>query len=139
MSSEKKEFPPALLIIDSSKVFTLDAPVIKIGRSEANDLILTSVHVSRKHAEIRFNKGKFEISDLGSKAGTFVNGEKIDRRILSKGDVITLANIHLVFGEEDIPTDDAPSKYVRPQQEKQPYRETNTLPYIVEDDNEIDV
>ena len=130
MSSENKDIPPALLIIDSSKVFPLDAPLIKIGRSEENDLILTSIHVSRLHAEIRFIKGKFEIIDLGSKGGTLVNGEIIKRKTLSKGDVITLADTHLVFGKDDFSPDETPLQYKRPELGKRPYRETNTLPYI---------
>jgi len=131
--SEDSKFPAALPIIDSSKVFSLDGPVTKIGRSDVNDLILTSIHVSRKHAEIRFNKGKFEIHDLGSKSGTWVNGEIIKSKALSKGDVITLADTHLVFGEDDFPEAETPSQYERPDQGRQPYRETNTLPYITDD------
>jgi len=117
-----------------SKVFSLEDPIIKIGRSEENDLVLSSMHVSRKHAEIRFEKGRFVIYDLGSKGGTLVNGERIEREELSKGDVITLASTHLVFGEEDFPAVETPTEYERPQKKRQPYRETNTLPYLIDDD-----
>lgn len=51
--------------------------VIRIGRVPDNDLVLTDLNVSRHHAELRRNPdGSFELADLGSHGGTFVNGQR---------------------------------------------------------------
>ena len=53
------------------------AETIRIGRQPDNDIALTgNLEVSRHHAELRGNPdGSFEIIDLGSHGGTYVNGE----------------------------------------------------------------
>ena len=106
---DNDQFPNAFLIVESSKIFIIEKPVITIGRQRSNDIILTDSHVSRHHAELRFFKGRFFLKDLGSTGGTLVNEEKISECCLFPGDVITLANMHLVFGQEEIPSDDAVS------------------------------
>jgi pSer/pThr/pTyr-binding forkhead associated (FHA) protein len=54
------------------------ATTIRIGRQPDNDIALRNLEVSRHHAELRRNPdGSFEIIDLGSHGGTFVNGERI--------------------------------------------------------------
>jgi len=56
----------------------LPAATIRIGRHPDNDIALRDLDVSRHHAELRRNPdGSFEIIDLGSHGGTFVNGKRI--------------------------------------------------------------
>ena len=59
------------------------------GGSPDNDIVLTGdLDVSRYHAELRRNPdGSFEIIDLGSHGGTFVNGERIIHTMLTEQDV----------------------------------------------------
>lgn len=128
MATEEAKLPAALLIVDSSKVYTFKKPLIKIGRSLDNDLILEHPTVSRQHAELVFTDGRFEIVDLESTGGTFVNGMKVDRRRLSKGDVITLASLHLVFGEDEFPAAGTPSEYEPPSEPDPESSNTKTLP-----------
>jgi ABC transport system ATP-binding/permease protein len=61
------------------------AKTIRIGRQPDNDIALTeNLEVSRHHAELRCNPdGSFEIIDLGSHGGTYVNGERITRKQLT--------------------------------------------------------
>ena len=61
------------------------AKAIRIGRQPDNDIALTEdLQVSRHHAELRRNPdGSFEIIDLGSHGGTYVNGERITRKQLT--------------------------------------------------------
>lgn len=61
-----------------------------IGRSTDVDMILVEDMVSRKHARITPVDGSFEIEDLDSTNGTFVNGEKIHRARLKEGDRILI-------------------------------------------------
>ena len=58
--------------------------------------------VSRHHAELRRNQdGSFEIIDLGSHGGTYVNGERITRKMLTEQDIISIghATFRLSGGE----------------------------------------
>jgi predicted ester cyclase len=81
----------------------LAAKTIRIGRQPDNDLALTEdLEVSRHHAELRRDPdGGFEIIDLGSRGGTFVNGERITRKMLTEQDIINIgrATFRLRGGE----------------------------------------
>lgn len=90
----------AYLIIDAGKHFPLDRPVINLGRRIDNQIILEDPHVSRTHAQIRAKQGQFIIFDVGSTTGTAVNGRSISEHILKAGDVITISNVRLVYGED---------------------------------------
>ena len=62
----------------------------EIGRRETNDLRLAGSEVSRDHAQIATENGKFVLRDRNSRYGTFVNGEQISERTLAHGDRIRL-------------------------------------------------
>ncbi len=67
---------------------------IKIGRDKQNDWVIDSLSVSRYHAEISQNSsGDFEVVDLNSANGTFVNGESVKRRQLKGGDLVTFGSV----------------------------------------------
>jgi pSer/pThr/pTyr-binding forkhead associated (FHA) protein len=120
--------PDAFLIIGGTKVFPIEKQVVKIGRAYENDLMLEYPQVSRLHAELRFDQGSYEIIDLNSTGGTFVNGERIKQQTLSKGDVITLVNLHLVFGQDDPPDYSSVIPYAKPGDSIQAAQNTQTLP-----------
>jgi len=98
MTSEESSPTAALLVVGKSAVFKFNQKEITIGRSNDNNLVIESNKVSRKHARINYRDGVFFIEDLNSTGGTYLNGQKIDKRVIDEGDVITLANVHLVFG-----------------------------------------
>ena len=70
-----------------------------IGRSETNDIVVQSAVVSGIHARIIKDGDTFQIIDLNSSNGTYLNGEKIESpKQLSSGDVIGLGfSIKLEF------------------------------------------
>ena len=69
---------------------------LRIGRAPDNDLVLDDLLVSRYHAELRRGQdGGFEIADLGSQNGTFVNGHRIAAQPLTGGDTVGIG--HLTF------------------------------------------
>ena len=68
-----------------------DRAPVRIGRSVVCDLVIDSREVSRRHAEIVRDEAGWVIQDLDSRNGTFVNGERVVRRLLHDGDRITLA------------------------------------------------
>ena len=90
----------AYLIIEGSQVYNLDQAVTNLGRRADNHVILSDQRVSRQHAQIRATGGKFIIFDLQSRGGTFINGQRIHQTTLKPGDVISLAGVLLVFGQE---------------------------------------
>lgn len=89
----------AFLIVDGREHVELRKSLITLGRHEDNDIMLESPAVSRKHAQLRWRYGRFIIYDLGSRAGTLVNDQMITEYVLHPGDVITLANYTLIYGE----------------------------------------
>ena len=93
----------AFLIVDGVKVFPLTQPVVNIGRRMDNQLVIDDPRVSRNHAQLRAIKGRFVIFDLNSTGGTFVNGQRTSQSVLYPGDVISMAGVPLVFGQDNPP------------------------------------
>lgn len=92
----------AFLIVDGVKEFLLRKPVINIGRRLDNDLVIDDPRVSRHHAQLRAIKSRYVLFDLNSSGGTFINGQRTSQTVLYPGDVISLAGVSLIFGQ-DIP------------------------------------
>jgi hypothetical protein len=90
----------AFLIMKDDKIFPLNRPVTNMGRRNDNQLVVDDPRVSRVHAQIRLSRGKFVIFDLNSSGGTSVNGQRVHQHALKPGDVISLAGISLIYGEE---------------------------------------
>jgi hypothetical protein len=67
-----------------------EAGELVIGRSSELDLVLVEDMVSRKHAKVTLDAGGITIADLGSTNGTFVNGEKVRRKLLKEGDRVLI-------------------------------------------------
>jgi pSer/pThr/pTyr-binding forkhead associated (FHA) protein len=93
----------AFLIIEGVKVHQLSDSVINIGRRLENQLVIDDPRVSRNHAQLRAIKGRFVLFDLNSTGGTFVNGQRTSQTVLYPGDVISLAGVALIFGQDNPP------------------------------------
>jgi sigma-B regulation protein RsbU (phosphoserine phosphatase) len=74
------------------RVISLDRETITIGRADENDVRILEAYVSKRHAEIRRDGGRFLLVDVGSKAGVLCNGRKIERCVLQSGDRIMLGS-----------------------------------------------
>ncbi|MEU8590124.1 FHA domain-containing protein [Streptomyces sp. NPDC048664] len=69
---------------------------IRIGRGADNDMVIDDLVVSRRHAELRAHaNGAYEIVDLDSHNGTFLNGRPVSRAPVTAGDIVGIG--HLVF------------------------------------------
>lgn len=77
--------------------FLLDRPTTAAGRHPDSDIFLDDVTVSRRHAEFRAEDGKFEVVDVGSLNGTYVNREPRNAETLNSGDEIQIGKFRLVF------------------------------------------
>lgn len=91
----------ALLVVkrgpNAGARFLLDQPTTTAGRHPEADIFLDDVTVSRRHAEFRINNGKFEVVDVGSLNGTYVNREPRNSQVLEVGDEIQIGKFRLVF------------------------------------------
>ena len=94
----------AFLIIEGVKVHPLNESVVNIGRRLENQLVIDDPRVSRNHAQLRAIKGRFVLFDLNSTGGTFVNGQRTSQTVLYPGDVISLAGVALIFGQDNPPS-----------------------------------
>lgn len=96
------------LVIQGTQYIPLDRNVINIGRRKDNHIVINDPRVSRAHAQLRLRFDHYLLYDLGSKAGTYVNGHRITECILRSGDVISLAGAMLVYLEDDISQESRP-------------------------------
>jgi len=92
--------PGAFLVVGGKRHFPLTQSIVSIGRRLDNQLVLDDPHVSRSHAQLRSQRGKFVVVDLNSTGGTRVNGLVIRQHALRPGDVIDIAGIELVYGQD---------------------------------------
>lgn len=83
-----------------------------IGRSDRADMVLRDDSVSREHFALRWNQHNFELVDLGSEAGTRVNGGEVSRYTLNFGDEIELGDTILRFLPGDLRPSDRPGQAV---------------------------
>jgi ABC-type multidrug transport system ATPase subunit len=94
-------FLPGVMREPTSKV-RIQSKVMKIGRRPDNDIVVNDLGVSKQHAELRLSPtGRYQILDLGSHNGTFVNGNRVNEAELSENDIIAIghATYRLVGGE----------------------------------------
>jgi pSer/pThr/pTyr-binding forkhead associated (FHA) protein len=79
--------------------FSLEGDQLTIGRDATNDIVINDAEISRRHARLTFQGGKYVLEDLGSTNGTFVNGQRLaGPRVLKAGEVVSFGEqIILVF------------------------------------------
>lgn len=87
----------ALLIGENGESYPITTFPYVMGRGSECDLVLQGKGVSRRHAEIIFQSGRFVVNDLESLNGLKVNGYKVARVILEENDVVKLGDVALVF------------------------------------------
>jgi pSer/pThr/pTyr-binding forkhead associated (FHA) protein len=110
--SEIDELPSgsALLVVkrgpNAGSRFVLDQPVTSAGRHPNSDIFCDDITVSRRHAEFRRQKGEFQVVDVGSLNGTYVNREPVQSVVLANGDEIQIGKFRLVFLTDPRANDD---------------------------------
>lgn len=84
---------------DGLEVVRLDAGPLSIGSDASNDIVVRlDRRASRVHAVLERYRAGWSIRDVGSRNGTFVNGEQIwGERILRNGDEVTLGGTRIVY------------------------------------------
>jgi hypothetical protein len=72
-------------------------PLSFIGRTPENQIRLNKPVVSRRHAQVTLSEGGYVLRDLNSENGTYVNGERIQERLLAHGDRVQIGTVRFVF------------------------------------------
>lgn len=90
--------PPGSGPISQSHDVSMPQRSVMIGRDPSNDIVLDHPMVSRCHARIDYQQGRYSITDLGSTNGSYVNGVRINRTTpLDKGSLITVGTYNYIF------------------------------------------
>jgi len=88
---------------NAGKEYPLLENEIIIGRGSNCDLVISDEDVSRRHAKILCKGKGFIIEDLDSTNGTYVNGQKIERAVLTDGDRLRVGGKSFTFSlSEDL-------------------------------------
>src|SRR6202034_3575994 len=102
-----RPYPPAQpggssIFRQPSAIMRLPSRVLRIGRATDNEIVVSDLSVSRYHADLRRDsRGGYEIADLSSHNGTYVNGQRVPSAPVTEADIISIgpATFHVV-GQE---------------------------------------
>ncbi|HMO95493.1 MAG TPA: FHA domain-containing protein, partial [Tepidiformaceae bacterium] len=61
-----------------AREFSIDLPSLVVGRADGSNILIDDLSISRRHARLIIESGRLLIEDLGSAAGTFVGGHRIE-------------------------------------------------------------
>lgn len=81
--------------------WVLKAGTTTAGRHPDSDIFLDDITVSRHHCRFLNDEEVLEVEDSGSTNGTYVNGERVDRRMLQPGDEVFIGKFHLIVALGD--------------------------------------
>lgn len=71
---------------------------VRLGRAPDNDVVLSDLLVSRHHTEVRrTSQGGFEVVDLGSRNGTYLNGRRVNQAPFASGDLLSVGHHQFVL------------------------------------------
>jgi serine phosphatase RsbU (regulator of sigma subunit) len=103
---------PTLIFVHGGEQQTLhvDHTPFSIGRKMDKDLVIADPRVSRDHALLISENGSFFVQDQGSKHGTFVNGERVERKELDRNDRLEFGardTIYAIFHPQQIKSNTA--------------------------------
>ncbi len=84
----------------ANQTLNLTDEVTTIGSVAGATVVLADPAVSRKHAAIRKIESAYELADLGSTNGVYVNGTKVPKKTLEPGDILRVGNTEAVFKRE---------------------------------------
>jgi hypothetical protein len=77
--------------------FDLGGALISIGRASDNDVIVDDPEVSRHHCQLKLQHGAYSLADLGSRNGSWINGQPVSEVALGPGDVIQIGSTEIEF------------------------------------------
>jgi pSer/pThr/pTyr-binding forkhead associated (FHA) protein len=100
---ELEELPPGvgMLVVtrgpNSGSRFALDEDLVTAGRHPDSIIFLDDITVSRRHAEVRRVAEGYQVTDVGSLNGTYLNRERVESARLADGDELQIGTFKLLF------------------------------------------
>jgi hypothetical protein len=88
--------PPVAHLVVGDRRHTIDTGLV-LGRSSDCDVVIDDPNVSRRHAEVRRDDGRYVVADLGSTNGIELNGRRVQTAPLRHGDRLLVGKTELVF------------------------------------------
>lgn len=82
---------------EEPRKFTLEAATVTLGRGLESDIRLKDIKSSRRHCQIVKGPSGFEVVDLSSGNGTYVNGAPVKQHKLAAGDKIRIGGTIITF------------------------------------------
>ncbi|HUJ76851.1 MAG TPA: FHA domain-containing protein [bacterium] len=125
-----------------TRSFFVSKNLVFIGRSEENDLIIKSEHVSARHAKVERVGGRYKLQDLSQSGNTFVNGRRVEVRYLREGDEISIDGQRFKFSfvakpvRERPPQAEATPEEAAGEGEELPPAEDSAASYLTEQEAE---
>lgn len=103
LSYQLGTMPSLILLLEGSErqTYPLGKATLLIGRDADSNLQLPSTNISANHASVVFQDGEFVLRDNGSPNGSYVNGEKVTRRVLAHHDLIRFGEYSFLVDLED--------------------------------------
>lgn len=99
-----------------------------IGRDSTCQLMLDTPTISRRHSVLHKKWGGVTLTDLGSKNGTLLNGEKIKEKLLKNGDIILCGAVKIIFrNPQEINLEDLSKEYEQEASGKSPNGEGEVI------------
>ncbi len=95
---------------ERGREYLVSGDVIRVGKSDDNDLVLNEETVSRVHLEILRDQKGYLLRDLHSTNGTFLDGSEIREAYIRAGSVITVGTVQLKFQPFEERIEVAPSE-----------------------------
>lgn len=117
--------------------FPVRRTTAQLGRGPGNDVVLVAPSVSLEHAELRLRGGLWTLRDLGSTAGSLVDGVAVvERALLAPGSEVQLGEVRLAFDPqdrwEDSPAELAPvAAAVAPSPVRELYFRETATPFLM--------
>jgi type II secretory pathway predicted ATPase ExeA len=100
--AETPSAPPVLVITNNGSIIqelSMDKSRLLVGRSEHNDIAISSRFISRHHALLVLHGKTTFLMDLNSTNGTFVNSKRVSNHVLLHDDVITVGHHRIKFSD----------------------------------------
>jgi pSer/pThr/pTyr-binding forkhead associated (FHA) protein len=87
-------FPLRLRMRPGTVCIELNEPGLLVGRHSSADVRLSLPDISRQHCRFLFADGQWEVLDLNSLNGIYVNGERLQRSVLCHGNILRIASLN---------------------------------------------
>ena len=111
----------------SPKTFSLPSNITVVGRRHDCDLRIPLASISRRHCQLNRDKTVLKIRDLGSRNGTYLNGERINEATAQPGDYVKVGPLTFLLQIDGQPKDVIPPKEATPSAPKQEKPETELV------------